>query len=113
MLVRLDNSVYRLGFADSRSQARQLVQHGHFDVNGRRTNIPSFILRPGDQITVREGSRSKTYFKGMDEIMGDRPVPEWLSQESAQMSGSVVRLPERSDIDVTLREQLIVEYYSR
>ena len=111
--TRLDNSVYRLGFADSRSQARQLVQHGHFNVNGRRTNIPSFILRPGDQIRVREGSRGKTYFKGMDEIMEDRPVPEWLSQESAQLSGSVVRLPERSDIDVTLREQLIVEYYSR
>jgi small subunit ribosomal protein S4 len=110
---RLDNVVYRLGFADSRPQARQLVQHGHFDVNGRRTNIPSFLVRPGDNIAVRDGSRSKTYFKGMGELMEDRPAPEWLEQDPGQLAGRVVRPPERTDIDMTLNEQLVVEYYSR
>ena len=110
---RLGNVVYRLGFADSRPQARQLVQHGHFDVNGRRTNIPSFLVRPGDNIAVRDGSRGKTYFKGMGELLEDRPSPEWLEQDTRQLAGRVIRQPERTDIDMTLNEQLIVEYYSR
>lgn len=110
---RLDNTVYRLGFAESRAQARQLVQHGHFAVNGRRTNIPSFLVRPGDEITVREGSQGKTYFKGLGDVMGDRPIPEWLDQDGKQLHGKVVRYPERTDIDLSLNEQLIVEYYSR
>ena len=110
---RLDNAVYRLGFAESRAQARQLVQHGHFNVNDRRTNIPSYLLRPGDQIVVRDGSRNKTYFKNLQDALSDQPVPEWLSQDARQLSGSVVRVPERADIDLTLSEQLIVEYYSR
>ena len=110
---RLDNAVYRLGFAESRAQARQLVQHGHLNVNGRRTNIPSYLLRPGDQIVVRDGSRNKTYFKNLHDALSDQPVPEWLSQDARQLSGSVVRMPERADIDLTLSEQLVVEYYSR
>lgn len=111
--TRLDNVVYRLGIAESRAQARQLVQHGHFDVNGRRTNIPSYLLRPGDEIGVREGSRNKTFFKGLSEVVGERPVPDWLQQDAKQLAGSVVRMPERTDIDLTLNEQLIVGYYSR
>ena len=110
---RLDNVIFRMGFAESRSQARQLVQHGHFEVNGRRTNIPSFLVRPGDEVIVREGSRAKTYFKDVKDLMGDRPVPEWLDQNAGQLAGSVARMPERTDIDLTLNDQLIVEYYSR
>lgn len=110
---RLDNVVYRLGFAESRAQARQLVQHGHFAVNGRRTDIPSYLVRPGDVVEVRDGSRGKTFFKGLGDIMGERPVPEWLEQDAKQLSGRVARLPERADIDLTFNEHLIVEYYSR
>jgi small subunit ribosomal protein S4 len=111
--TRLDNTIYRLGYADSRSQARQLVQHGHFKVNGRRTNIPSYLLRPGDRIEVREGSARRTYFKGVRETAGDRPAPEWLSRSLPDMAADVVRVPERRDVDMTINEQLVVEYYSR
>jgi small subunit ribosomal protein S4 len=110
---RLDNAVYRLGFADSRSQARQLVQHGHFTVNGRRTNIPSFILRPGDRVEVRQGSTKRVYFRSLRETAGDRPAPDWLSRNISDLSAEVVRVPERRDVDMTINEQLIVEYYSR
>jgi small subunit ribosomal protein S4 len=111
---RLDNVVYRLGIASSRSQARQLVQHGHFNVNGRRTNIPSLLVRPGDEIAVREGSRSRTYFQDLRQLLPDRPpTPEWLTLDSAALSAQVVREPERSDVEVSVNEQLIVEYYSR
>jgi small subunit ribosomal protein S4 len=112
--TRLDNVVYRMGWADSRNHARQLVQHGHISVNGRRTNVPSFLVREGDVITVREGSRKRTYFKDLTSYMEDRPpAPEWLSVDGAAMQGTVVRAPERRDIDLPLNEQLIVEYYSR
>jgi small subunit ribosomal protein S4 len=111
---RLDNVVYRMGFADSRNQARQLVQHGHFAVNGRRTNVPSFIVRPGDVVTVREGSRSRTYFKDLRQIMQDRPpTPEWVRIDGDNLEGNVERMPERHEIDIPINEQLIVEYYSR
>lgn len=111
---RLDNVVYRMGFADSRNQARQLVQHGHFAVNGRRTNVPSFIVRPGDIVTVREGSRSRTYFKDLRQIMQDRPpTPEWVRIDGDNLQGNVERMPERHEIDIPINEQLIVEYYSR
>jgi small subunit ribosomal protein S4 len=110
---RLDNVVYRLGFADSRAQARQLVQHGHFNVNGRRTNIPSFIVRPGDEIEVRDGSRKRTYFKDLREYAGDRSAPDWLRRDATKLIGEMVRVPERSDVDYTINEQLVVEYYSR
>ena len=110
---RLDNVVYRLGFASSRTQARQLVLHGHFDVNGRKTNIPSYLVKPGDIIAVREYSRSKTYFKGVSEILDESQVPAWLSLDIPNLTGKMVDLPSRDDVDITLNEQLIVEYYSR
>ena len=110
---RLDNVVYRLGFASSRAQARQLVQHGHIDVNGRKTNIPSYLVKPGDIIAVRDISRGKTYFKEVSQILDDNQVPAWLSLDPANLTGKMVDLPSRDDIDVSINEQLIVEYYSR
>ncbi len=110
---RLDNVVYRLGFAESRAQARQLVQHGHFNVNGRRTTVPSTIVQPGDSVQLREGSRSRAYFKELRETVGDRPVAEWLRRDAAALSGEMLRAPDRADIDYTISEQLVVEYYSR
>ncbi len=110
---RLDNVVFRLGFADSRAQARLLVTHGHFTVNGRRTDVPSMLVSQGDVVAVREGSRGRTYFKDLSAVAEDRTVPPWLSRELKTLSGSVIRLPERSEIDSNLQEQLIVEYYSR
>ena len=110
---RLDNVVYRLGFADSRAQARQIVRHGHFDVNGRKTNVPSYLVRAGDVISVRELSRRKGFFKEMSELVDEGKIPPWLSLDAATYTGTVVAAPSREDIDVTLNEQLIVEYYSR
>jgi small subunit ribosomal protein S4 len=110
---RLDNVVYRLGYAESRAQARQFVSHGHFAVNGRRTNVPSFIVQVGDEIEVREGSRKRPFFKQLRELAGERPAPEWLDRDLTSLSGKMIRDPERTDIDMTINEQLIVEYYSR
>jgi small subunit ribosomal protein S4 len=110
---RLDNVVYRLGFADSRAQARQLVQHGHFVVNGRRTNIPSYIVRPQDTIAVREASRKRTYFKERAQKLDEGTVLDWLSLDAGTMTARVLNSPAREDIAVRLEEQLIVEYYSR
>jgi len=110
---RLDNVVYRLGFADSRAQARQLVRHGHFDVNGRKTNIPSFLVKGGDVIAVRERSRKLAYFRDLSTVMEHRVVPEWLSLDIPKMEGQVLSFPTREDIDASLNEHLIVEYYSR
>lgn len=111
--MRLDNVVYRLGLADSRNQARQLVTHGHFDVNGRKSNIPSMILKDGDQVSVRENSRKKIYFKELPELAEPKIVPTWLARDTRNLSGTVLRKPERAEIDGNLNEQLIVEYYSR
>jgi small subunit ribosomal protein S4 len=111
--TRLDNVVYRLGFGDSRPQARQLVQHGHINVNGRRAKAPSMLLEPGDVVSVRRGSRQKTYFKELAAILEQREVPTWLALEPSQMSGRVLALPTREAIDQPLDESLIVEYYSR
>ena len=110
---RLDNVVYRLGFSSSRAQARQVVLHGHFDVNGRKTNIPSYLVKPGDIIAVRDISRGKTYFKEVSQILDDNQVPAWLSLDLTNLTGKMVDLPSRDDIDVSINEQLIVEYYSR
>ncbi|GAB4447870.1 MAG: 30S ribosomal protein S4 [Anaerolineales bacterium] len=110
---RLDNVVYRLGYASSRAQARLMVTHGHFTVNDRRTDVPSMLLHEGDVVAVREGSRGLAYFKSLSEQAEARTVPGWLSRDTKQLSGVVQRLPERSEIDSTLNEQLIVEYYSR
>ncbi len=111
--LRLDNVVYRLGFADSRAQARQLVTHGHFTVNGRRAATPSHILKSGDAVAVSPRARELEYFKILAPELARRQVPTWLSQDPASMAGRILRAPERNDIDAALQEQLIVEYYSR
>lgn len=111
--TRLDNVIFRLGYGESRAQARLMVTHGHFLVNGRRTDVPSMLLEPGDTVTVREGSRSHTYFKELPDFAENKPVPAWLNRDLKALSGSVLRLPERSEIDGNLSEQSIVEYYSR
>jgi small subunit ribosomal protein S4 len=110
---RLDNVVYRLGFADSRAQARQLVRHGHFTVNGHKTDIPSFLVNPGDMVQVQSVSRSNAYFKDRLQLLEGANPPGWLRLDVANLSGNVVSTPNREEIAVPLREQLIVEYYSR
>jgi len=110
---RLDNIVFRLGFASSRAQARMMVTHGHFTVNGRRTDVPSMLLKEGDTISIREGSQSLTYFKGLSDLADVRTAPSWLNRDTKGLTGSIQRLPERAEIDGSLNEQLIVEYYSR
>jgi small subunit ribosomal protein S4 len=110
---RLDNVIYRLGFASSRAEARLLVTHGHFEVNGRRTDIPSMLLSPGDEISVRQGSRDREFFKQLVDLAEDRNIPAWLSRDVKNLSGSMIRLPERAEIDGNLSEQSIVEFYSR
>ncbi|MBL7162346.1 MAG: 30S ribosomal protein S4 [Anaerolineales bacterium] len=110
---RLDNVIYRMGYASSRTQARVLVTHGHFNVNGRRTDVPSMLLSPGDVVAVREGSRKRTYFKDLRSVASDRTIPEWMGRDVEVLTGDVVRLPDRLEIDGNLNEQLIVEYYSR
>ena len=110
---RLDNVVYRMGLADSRAQARQIVNHGHFLVNGIRTDIPSMILHPGDMIVIRDGSKEEPFFKQLPEYSEQRTCAVWLERDLKDLSGRVLRLPERSEIEGNLNEQLIVEYYSR
>lgn len=110
---RLDNVVYRLGLASSRAQARQIISHGHFDVNGRKTNVSSFLVNPGDSIAVRDISKQKTFFKDLVKNIDGSQVPDWLELDSANLSGRVLSLPTREHIDATLDEQLIVEFYSR
>jgi small subunit ribosomal protein S4 len=110
---RLDNVVYRLGLGASRKEARQLVRHGHFQVNGKKVNIPSFLVRPGDILTIKESSLSSTKIKENLEDAGGRAIPEWLELDKTNFSGKVKALPTREQIDVPVREQLIVEYYSR
>jgi small subunit ribosomal protein S4 len=111
--TRLDNIIYRMGYANSRSQARLLVTHGHFDVNGRRTDVPSMLLSLADEVTVRDGSTKRTYFKDLRGMAEERTAPDWLSRDVKNLSGKLVRLPERIEIDGNLNEQLIVEYYSQ
>jgi len=108
---RLDNVVYRLGYAQSRAQARMLVNHGHFLVNGRRTNVPSMQLKPGDMISVREGSHKRPYFKELPDLAADRPTPKWLSRDEKSLVGQLLELPTRQEIDSPVNEQLIVEFY--
>jgi small subunit ribosomal protein S4 len=110
---RLDNVIYRLGFADSRSQARQLVAHGHFLVNGTRTDIPSYIVREGEVIGWTEDSRKSAYFKLVTEGRAGKIVPAWLSLERAQMVGRVVSLPTPGDVEAKFDVASVVEYYSR
>jgi small subunit ribosomal protein S4 len=110
---RLDNVVYRLGFAESRNQARQLVNHGHFSLNGRRNDVASTVLKPGDTIAVQETSKQTEYFKTLRAADEVRTPPAWVESDLNNLSGRMIRLPERAEIDGNLNEQLIVEYYSR
>lgn len=110
---RLDNVVYRLGFAGSRNEARQMITHGHFRVNDRKVDIPSFLVRPGDEISVREKSRSMPRFKELWEIAEQRTQQEWLEFDAEKWKGRVVRLPSREEIDIPISEHLIIELYSR
>jgi small subunit ribosomal protein S4 len=110
---RLDNVVYRLGFATSRAQARQLVQHGHIMLNGRKTNVPSALVSIGDTISIRPESSRKSYFRTLRQEFDDRRMPRWLSADGQNLSANILNLPSRDDIDVSVNEQLIVEYYSR
>ena len=110
---RLDNVVYKLGFAPSRPSARQLVNHAHFMVNGKKVNIPSYRLKPGDTIQVRDKSKKlDIVLDAMKMIKGDLNV-SWLSLDKAKMVGTFVNYPERQEVDMTINEQLVVEYYSR
>src|SRR2546430_864073 len=111
--MRLDNLVYRLGFADSRAQARQLVNHGHFAVNGRKTDIPSFIAKPNDVISVRERAKGLEYFKVRALLLAQKGVPAWLSLNIDEMSGRVLTLPSRTDLELPFEEQMVVELYQR
>jgi small subunit ribosomal protein S4 len=110
---RFDNVVFRLGFATSRKQARQLVLHGHFLVNGKAVNVPSYLLKAGDTITVAPNSRTSSYFEAVAKDLAKRSVPGWLTLDASNLAGNVVSLPTRQQIDTALKEQLIVEYYSR
>jgi small subunit ribosomal protein S4 len=110
---RLDNVVYRLAFADSRPQARQLVRHGHILVNGHKTDIPSFLIRPGDVIAWREPSKKSEYYKAVIEKVKGRTIPGWLSLDEEQMTGSVSSLPGKDDTEPRYDAKSIIEYYSR
>lgn len=111
--LRLDNVVYRLGFADSRAQARQLVLHGHVTLNGRRTNIPSARAKPGDVIGWYPASKETDYYKVMTHTSESKSVPSWLDLDRTQMAGRVLSIPGRSEMDSHVNELAIVEYYSR
>ncbi len=110
---RLDNVVYRLGFGTSRPEARQLVRHGHFTVNGKKVNIPSYLVKVGDVIAIKEESKSSEKIKNVIEITASRVVPKWLDLDNNTLTGKVVAVAEREDIDLPLEEHLIVELYSK
>jgi len=110
---RLDNVIFRMGFAASRRESRQLVRHGHFAVNGHKVDIPSYIVKPGETIEVREGSKGIEEIKTSVASATQRQIPAWLELNAEEMKGKVLRNPAREDIDVPIQEQLIVEFYSR
>lgn len=111
--TRLDNVVYRLGFAMSRAEARQLVRHAHFTVNGKKVNIPSYLVKPGEVISLKESSRSLDKFKASLETNASRPMPKWLEMDRNKLEAKVLALPAREDIDLPIEEHLIVELYSK
>ena len=111
--TRLDNVVFRMGFASSRAQARQLVSHGHFTVNGRGTTVPSYAVSEGDKVEVRETSRKSEYFKNARESMKGAQRPDWLTVDADKLTGSVTAMPRRDQMPAELNEQLVVEFYSR
>ena len=110
---RLDNAVYRSGFSTSRRQARQLVNHGHVLVNDRKVDIPSYQVKPGDMLTVKEASRKNPHVEGAWQTAAGRGRPSWISSGGAEMAASITGLPTRDDIDRSINEQLIVELYSK
>ncbi len=110
---RLDNVVYRLGFANTRREARQLVNHGHFTVNGKRVNIPSYQVKPNDIVAVCEKSRTNTKFKTLLEENGRKPMPKWIDKAKDTFEGRITAMPARDDIDYDVAEHLIVELYSK
>mgnify|MGYP001215339579 FL=1 len=112
---RLDNVVFRLGFGRSRAQSRQLVSHGHFLVNGRKVDIPSFLVRNGDKVEISEKSKKSEMYKTMslDEEMKERNVPDWLKSDKKNGSGDVIAKPETDDMEIGIQTRLIIEYYSR
>ena len=110
---RLDNVVYRLGFGSSRAQARMLVTHGAFEVNGKKVDISSYLVKPGDVVAIREIRKDNPVVKENIEANGARPVPEWLELDKDNMSGKVIRLANREDIDLPVEEHLIVELYNK
>ena len=110
---RLDNVVFRMGFANTRREARQLVNHAHFTVNGKRVNIPSYQVKPGDVVAVREKSRSTTKFKTLLEENGKKACPKWIDKAKDSFEGKIVAMPARDDIDYDVSEHLIVELYSK
>ena len=110
---RLDNVVYRLGWANSRAEARQLVVHGHFTVNGGRVDIPSFLVKPGDMVSIRDKSRKSEKIKAVLEQNASRPVPKWLEVNRETLEGKILVLPTRDEIDLSVDETLIVELYSK
>ncbi len=111
--TRLDNVVFRLGFATSRAEARQLARHGHFTVNGKKVNIPSYLLRVGDVVSIKETSRKSPRIEAVLASTGQKSIPAWLSMNREGTEGTLVALPTREQIDVPIQEHLIVEYYSR
>ena len=110
---RLDNVVYRVGFASSRAEARQLVGHGHFEVNGKRVDIASYLLKAGDVVSICEKSRSSEKIKAVVEANSARPVPQWIDVNRDQLTAKVIALPTREQIEAPVEEQLIVEFYSK
>jgi small subunit ribosomal protein S4 len=110
---RLDNAVYRLGFANSRNEARQLVKHSHFLVNGKRVNIPSYPIKPGDAIQLRDKSKNISGISEALESVARRGIPQWLELDKANLRGTVKSLPSREDVTMPIEEQLIVELYSK
>ena len=110
---RLDNTIYRMGLAESHKEARQLVLHAHFTLNGKKVNIPSILVKPGDVIAVKETSRSSEKFKALAEALEAKTAPKWLDLNKTELSAKVVAFPAREDIDFEFNEQLIVELYSK
>ncbi len=111
--TRLDNAVYRMGMASSRKEARQLVRHGHFTLNGKKADIPSILLRVGDVVALKEKSRASEKIKGLMEAMADATAPKWLEVNKDAVSAKVVAAPARDDVDFEFNEQLIIELYSK
>ncbi len=110
---RLDNVVYRMGYGTTRSEARQLVNHSHFTVNNKKVNIPSYIVKVGDIISVNERGKKSVRFKEILDITGSKIIPKWLEVDQENLNGKVIALPDREDIDLEIQEQLIVEFYSK